>query len=141
MRSELDDYIATRADVRAYLDRALSDAGTHSQQEAALFETVKDKLLQSGARLVAHYYVDSEIQRLAEETGGIVSDSLEMARFGANDAAETLIVAGVSFMGETAKILSGATAITCASACTMSILPVRKGRAIPNRRRFGIPSS
>ncbi|MAW24687.1 MAG: quinolinate synthase, partial [Gammaproteobacteria bacterium] len=106
MRTELDDYIATRADVRAYLDRALSDAETHSQQEAALFETVKDKLLQSGARLVAHYYVDSEIQRLAEETGGIVSDSLEMARFGANDAAETLIVAGVSFMGETAKILS-----------------------------------
>ena len=68
MRTELDDYIATRADVRAYLDRALSDAETHSQQEATLFEMVKDKLLQSGARLVAHYYVDSEIQRLAEET-------------------------------------------------------------------------
>ena len=64
MRTELDDYIATRADVRAYLDRALSDAETHSQQEATLFEMVKDKLLQSGARLVAHYYVDSEIQRL-----------------------------------------------------------------------------
>ena len=106
MTTELDDYIATRADVRAYLDRALSDAESHSQQEAALFETVKDKLLQSGARLVAHYYVDSEIQRLAEETGGLVSDSLEMARFGASDPAETLIVAGVSFMGETAKILS-----------------------------------
>jgi len=106
MTIELDDYIATRADVRAYLDRALLDAETHSHQEVGLFETVKDKLFQSGARLVAHYYVDSEIQRLAEETGGLVSDSLEMARFGANDPADTLIVAGVSFMGETAKILS-----------------------------------
>ena len=130
MRTELDDYIATRADVRAYLDRALSDAETHSQQEAALFETVKDKLLQSGARLVAHYYVDSEIQRLAEETGGIVSDSLEMARFGANDAAETLIVAGVSFMGETAKILSPEKRVymptleaTCSLGCKRCTIP------------------
>ena len=78
MRTELDDYIATRADVRAYLDRALSDAETHSQQEAALFETVKDKLLQSGARLVAHYYVDSEIQRLAEETESLNADILSI---------------------------------------------------------------
>jgi len=46
------------------------------------------------------------IQELAEETGGIVSDSLEMARFGNNHNAETLIVAGVKFMGETAKILT-----------------------------------
>ena len=46
------------------------------------------------------------IQALAEETGGCVSDSLEMARFGANQTATTLVVAGVRFMGETAKILS-----------------------------------
>ena len=106
MTLQMDDYIATRADVRAYLDRALSDAESASNQEAELYEEVKDKLLASGARLVAHYYVDPELQRLAEETGGIVSDSLEMARFGASDPASKLIVAGVSFMGETAKILS-----------------------------------
>jgi quinolinate synthase len=41
-----------------------------------------------------------------EETGGIVSDSLEMARFGNSHSAETLVVAGVKFMGETAKILT-----------------------------------
>ena len=46
------------------------------------------------------------IQELAEETGGIVSDSLEMARFGNSHSAETLVVAGVKFMGETAKILT-----------------------------------
>ena len=55
---------------------------------------------------MAHYYVDANVQDLAEETGGCVSDSLEMARFGHDHAAETLVVAGVRFMGETAKILS-----------------------------------
>jgi quinolinate synthase len=56
--------------------------------------------------LVAHYYTDPELQSLAEETGGCVSDSLEMARFGRDHPASMLIVAGVKFMGETAKILS-----------------------------------
>jgi quinolinate synthase len=56
--------------------------------------------------LVAHYYVDGDLQDLALETGGCVSDSLEMARFGRDHAAQTLVVAGVRFMGETAKILS-----------------------------------
>jgi quinolinate synthase len=58
------------------------------------------------AVLVAHYYVDPEVQDLAEQTGGCVADSLEMARFGRDDPASTLMVAGVRFMGETAKILS-----------------------------------
>ena len=62
--------------------------------------------MESDARLVAHYYVDPQIQQLAEETNGLVADSLEMARFGARTNARRLIVAGVSFMGETAKILS-----------------------------------
>jgi quinolinate synthase len=59
-----------------------------------------------GAVLVAHYYVDGDLQDLALETGGIVADSLEMARFGRDHAAQTLVVAGVRFMGESAKILS-----------------------------------
>jgi quinolinate synthase len=64
-------------------------------------------LLESrNAVLVAHYYVDPDVQDLAEETGGCVSDSLEMARFGREHKAQTLVVAGVRFMGETAKILS-----------------------------------
>lgn len=106
MTHTTDDYIATRADVRSYLDKALKDAETHSARESELYDQVKAKLINSDARLVAHYYVDPDIQRLAEETGGVVSDSLEMARFGATDSATKLIVAGVSFMGETAKILS-----------------------------------
>jgi len=58
------------------------------------------------ACLVAHYYCDPLVQAIAEKSGGYVSDSLEMARFGARHSASTLVVAGVRFMGETAKILS-----------------------------------
>ena len=74
--------------------------------EQSIENSIKDALKQNNATLVAHYYVSSDLQTLAEETGGIVSDSLEMARFGQNSDADTIIVAGVKFMGETAKILS-----------------------------------
>ncbi|OUR61665.1 quinolinate synthase [Colwellia sp. 39_35_sub15_T18] len=67
---------------------------------------IKALLIEKNAVLVAHYYTDPEIQALAEETGGCVADSLEMARFGNQHPADTLIVAGVKFMGETAKILT-----------------------------------
>jgi quinolinate synthase len=66
----------------------------------------RELLAQNDAVLVAHYYVDGELQDLALETGGCVADSLEMARFGRNHPGRTLVVAGVRFMGETAKILS-----------------------------------
>lgn len=65
-----------------------------------------EALRRAGAVLVAHYYVDGDLQDLALETGGCVADSLEMARFGREHAAQTLVVAGVRFMGESAKILS-----------------------------------
>lgn len=67
---------------------------------------IKQLLIDQNASLVAHYYTDALVQELAEETGGCVSDSLEMARFGATASSTTLVVAGVHFMGETAKILS-----------------------------------
>ncbi|MFC4698901.1 quinolinate synthase NadA [Glaciecola siphonariae] len=67
---------------------------------------IKALLVEQDAALVAHYYTDPVIQALAEETGGCVSDSLEMARFGRDHSAQKLVVAGVKFMGETAKILS-----------------------------------
>ncbi|EPO2589899.1 TPA: quinolinate synthase NadA [Escherichia albertii] len=69
-------------------------------------EKIKRLLKERNAVMVAHYYTNPEIQQLAEETGGCISDSLEMARFGAQHSASTLLVAGVRFMGETAKILS-----------------------------------
>ena len=75
-------------------------------QRLQLKDKIRRLLKEKGAVLVAHYYVDSNLQDLAEETGGCVSDSLEMARFGRDHSAQTLVVAGVRFMGETAKILS-----------------------------------
>ena len=67
---------------------------------------IKTLMKQQDAVLAAHYYTSGDLQDLAEETGGVVSDSLEMARFGHRHPAKTLIVAGVKFMGETAKILN-----------------------------------
>jgi quinolinate synthase len=75
-------------------------------EKAHYIEKIKALLIEKNAVLVAHYYTDPEIQALAEETGGCVADSLEMARFGNQHSADTLIVAGVKFMGETAKILT-----------------------------------
>jgi len=76
------------------------------EQERVLKDQIKLRLQQENAVIVAHYYTSPAIQALAEETGGCVSDSLEMARFGHDHPAETLVVAGVKFMGETAKILT-----------------------------------
>lgn len=77
-----------------------------ADEKAFYREKIKTLLKQRDAVLVAHYYTDPEIQALAEETGGCVADSLEMARFGNTHPASTLLVAGVRFMGETAKILN-----------------------------------
>jgi quinolinate synthase len=76
------------------------------QERAALKDKIRRLLKEKNAVMVSHYYVHPDLQDLAEETGGIVSDSLEMARFGRDHAAQTLVVSGVRFMGETAKILS-----------------------------------
>jgi len=75
-------------------------------EKEALKDRIKALMREQNATLVAHYYVDADLQALAEETGGCVSDSLEMARFGAQSRAQTLLVCGVRFMGETAKILN-----------------------------------
>jgi quinolinate synthase len=75
-------------------------------QRKELTTRIKRLLKAQNAVIVAHYYTDPHIQQLADETGGHVSDSLDMARFGHDHPAATLVVAGVRFMGETAKILN-----------------------------------
>jgi quinolinate synthase len=81
-------------------------AAADRRRKAVLPRKNQALLRERDAVMVAHYYTDPEIQQLAEETGGCIADSLEMARFGARHSASTLLVAGVRFMGETAKILS-----------------------------------
>ncbi len=75
-------------------------------ERQALVARIERLLLEQDAKLVAHYYTAPELQQLADATGGYVSDSLDMARFGYESTATTLMVAGVRFMGETAKILN-----------------------------------
>ena len=94
-----------RQQVQYHLDHAERNK-LSPEQEQALVARIKDRLIAENAVMVAHYYTAPAIQALAEETGGCVSDSLEMARFGHDHSASTLVVAGVKFMGETAKILT-----------------------------------
>ncbi len=77
-----------------------------ADEKSLLMNEISQLLEQQNAVLIAHYYVDADLQELALKTGGHVADSLEMARFGHEHPADTLIVAGVRFMGETAKILN-----------------------------------
>ncbi|PCI74199.1 MAG: quinolinate synthase [SAR86 cluster bacterium] len=97
---------ADTARVREYLDRAVRPAVLDEETQKTYKANIKQLMQQKNARLVAHYYTDGVLQDLAEESGGFVGDSLEMARFGRDCDAEILIVAGVKFMGESAKILS-----------------------------------
>ena len=77
-----------------------------TNQVLRLKREIAELLNKRNAVLVAHYYVDGDVQDIAHETGGCVSDSLEMARFGRDHPAPVLVVSGVRFMGETAKVLS-----------------------------------
>jgi quinolinate synthase len=93
--------ITLKLEVPPVVEEVLTDA-----ERETLVTRITALLRQQDAVLVAHYYTSGDLQRLAEATGGCVSDSLEMARFGHAAQARTLIVAGVRFMGETAKILN-----------------------------------
>ncbi|WP_191600174.1 quinolinate synthase NadA [Marinomonas algicola] len=104
--STVIDKSPLRKTVQEYLSSAEQLIKEPSLDSELLKEEIKSLLIEKDAVLVAHYYTDDDIQSLAEETGGIIADSLEMARFGANHSASTLVVAGVKFMGETSKILS-----------------------------------
>jgi quinolinate synthase len=104
--SETRSSASPQALVQTFLAQA-SPAASYTPEQVAVYKAKIKALLQAqNAVLVAHYYTHPLVQALAEETGGCVSDSLEMARFGKQNPASTLIVAGVKFMGETAKILS-----------------------------------
>lgn len=85
---------------------AQTPAPLSRQEELTYLEEIKQLIKKENAVLVAHYYVEPILQDLALESNSCIGDSLEMARFGRDHEASTLIVAGVRFMGETAKMLS-----------------------------------
>ncbi len=101
-----DPIVSDKLVEKAQTSAARQTAEYAPGERAELISQIKLLLQKEDAVLVAHYYTSSDLQQLAEETGGHVADSLEMARFGNEHPATTLIVAGVRFMGETAKILN-----------------------------------
>ncbi len=106
MTAEIDIPITLEQRIATIAAEARPPAPLTPVARAELMERNRRLLKEKDAVLVAHYYTDADLQILADETGGHVADSLEMARFGHEHPASTLVVAGVRFMGETAKILN-----------------------------------
>ena len=101
-----DQLAADTAIVKEYLDGVSRPQPLDAKQQQHYCDKIQELLKVKNAVLVAHYYTDPSIQELTEASGGFVGDSLEMARFGHDSAADLLVVSGVRFMGESAKILS-----------------------------------
>ncbi|HAU67664.1 MAG TPA: quinolinate synthase [Gammaproteobacteria bacterium] len=99
--SLIDQINETAAQARSIQHSVLGELAERDLRDRLLAEMKKQDAI-----LVSHYYVDDGLQDLAEESGGTVSDSLEMARYAYEHKASTIIVAGVKFMAETSKILS-----------------------------------
>lgn len=67
-----------------------------------LIERINNLRNEKNAIILAHYYQDADIQNIADYVG----DSLALAQWATKTTADIIVLCGVHFMGETAKILS-----------------------------------
>ena len=65
-------------------------------------EKIKKLKEEKKAIILAHYYVDEEVQKIADYIG----DSFYLAKVASQTEADRIVFAGVEFMGESAKILN-----------------------------------
>jgi len=82
----------------------LADAPTPEVYEdpADLMDEIDRLKVEQNATILAHYYVDGDLQEIADFTG----DSLKLARDATRVETPTIVFCGVHFMGESAKILN-----------------------------------
>ncbi len=82
------------AKIRAIAETVTRPAPLSPEEQQALIARIRQQLVEQDAVLIAHYYVDEQLQQLADETGGHVADSLSMADYGNRHPASTLVIAG-----------------------------------------------
>lgn len=70
--------------------------------DMSTLDKIRELKRERNAVILAHYYVNDEVQAVADYVG----DSFYLSKIAAKEEAETILFCGVSFMGESAKILS-----------------------------------
>ncbi len=87
------------------IDRMLEDKGFIDEKinpDIRLVEEINRLRKEKNAVILSHFYVESELQDIADYVG----DSLGLAQAAANTDAEMIVFVGVHFMAETAKIIN-----------------------------------
>jgi quinolinate synthase len=78
------------------------DAPDNYEDPLDLMDEIDELKKEKDASILAHFYVDGEIQDIADFTG----DSLKLARDATKVTTSTIVFSGVHFMGESAKIMN-----------------------------------
>ena len=76
--------------------------GEGKEMDQEIKQRIETLKKEKDAVILAHYYVDGEVQEIADYVG----DSYYLAELATTVPQKTIIFCGVSFMGESAKILS-----------------------------------
>jgi quinolinate synthase len=80
----------------------INDVAAPYEDPLDLIDEIERLKVEKNAKIFAHYYVDGDIQDIADFTG----DSLKLARDVASVDTPVIVFCGVHFMGESAKILA-----------------------------------